>query len=69
MLDRSRLLSLSLVTVIAAVGVQTYHLWIDGPWDLPKVAEVTLATSDRPETITSKPLELVDSRTIIEKNL
>lgn len=68
-LKRSSLLAVLILVAIAAVGVRTYLLWKEGPWDLPTVVKRPApveATEAKPE---AKPPPLVSTDMIISKNL
>jgi hypothetical protein len=57
------------LAAILSVGVKTYHVWTDGPWELPAVEEVTSATDAKTEAKVTRPAELVNTKVITEKNL
>ncbi|MBI4528556.1 MAG: hypothetical protein HY695_32580 [Deltaproteobacteria bacterium] len=71
MLKRSSLLSLLLLAAIAFVGSRIYHLWQDGPWELPNPGRGVKppAVAEAKEEPDTPPAQLVSTKSIIEKNL
>jgi hypothetical protein len=68
-LKRSSLLTVLILLAIVAVGVRTYLLWKEGPWDLPTVVKrpaTVEATDAKPE---ATPRPLVSTDMIVSKNL
>ena len=63
------MLSLLLLAAIVFVGVRTYELWQEGPWDLPKAAKAKESPVDEGSKKEPPRLQLVSAKNIIDKNL
>jgi len=70
MLKRTSLLSVLLAAAIVFAVSSAYRLWEDGPWDLPKPGKARApVASEEPDGEESRPPQLANTRTIIDRNL
>lgn len=54
---------------IVFVGVKTYELWDEGPWELPKPSPAKASSSVEEPTQAPPRLQVATAKNIIEKNL
>jgi hypothetical protein len=64
------LLGLFLIACIIGLGVKTYWVWKEGPWDLPNpVKPKTLAMSQTPQSSVKPAQPIAGTEIIVSKNL
>ena len=70
MLKRTSILSVLLAASIIFAASSAYRLWENGPWDLPKPGKAKAPVAgDEPEAEESRPPQVANTRTIVDRNL
>jgi len=67
--QRSVLLAICLAAAVVVLGVKTYLLWRDGPWDLPIPANVSPPAAASTLDVTATQPRAANTDIIISKNL